>query len=142
MRDRGNVFGQSMNLEQHRTKAERITRSMQKLNDSDYEAIIEATMLAGSHWLNFACHRMDLTGTGSDVMHAEFLNGVQRVEMSLRVPELLQAMDEIEAYRAGFVRGDLDGGPKVAKRCRDLLEVIRQVALDAKPLDPQAYQRG
>jgi hypothetical protein len=127
-----------MNLEQHRTKAERITASMQKLNDSDYEAIIEATMLAGSHWLNFACHRMELTPMETDVMHAEFLNGVQRVELSLRTPELLQAIDEIEAYRADFVRGDLDGGPKVAKRCRDLLELIRRVALDAAPLDQQA----
>lgn len=124
-----------MNLELHRTKAERITHSMQKLNDVDYEAIIEATMLAGSHWLNFACQAMKLTDAETDVMHAEFLNGVQRVEMSLRVPELLQAMDEIEGYRAGFVRGDLNGGPKVAARCRRLLEVIRRVALDATPLE-------
>lgn len=124
-----------MKLELHRTKAERIARSMQKLSDADYEAIIEASMLAGSHWLNFACHRMELTDAETDVMHAEFMNGAQRVEMSLRVPELLQAMDEIEKYRAGFVRGDLDGGPKVAARCRGLLEMIRRAALDAAPLN-------
>jgi hypothetical protein len=43
-------------------------------------------------------------------------------------------MDEIEAYRAGYVRGDLDGGEQVAARCRSLLEDIRRVALAAAPL--------
>jgi hypothetical protein len=112
-------------------KAERIETSMQRLTDADYEAIIEASMLAGSHWLNFACHRMELTGPGADIMHAEYLSGAQRVEMSLRAPELLHAMDEIEAYRAGFVRGDLPGGEQVAVRCRKLLENVRRVALAA-----------
>jgi hypothetical protein len=65
-----------MTPELHKAKAERIESSMQKLGDSDYEAIIEATMLAGSHWLNFACHRMKLTAEHVDVMHAEYLNGV------------------------------------------------------------------
>ena len=102
--------------ELHQSKAERIERSMQKLGDSDYEAMIEATMLAGSHWLNFACHRMKLTAVPNDIMHAEYLNGVQRVEISLQSPELLRAMDEIEAYRAGYVRGDLDGGQQIAAR--------------------------
>src|SRR5262249_3375170 len=115
-------------------KAERIARSMQKLSDSDYEAVIEACMLAGSHWLNFACHRMELTSSSTDVMHAEYLNGIHRVEISLRAPELLRAMDEIEAYRVGFVRGDLDGGGQVAARCRDLLEVIERAAAAAIPL--------
>lgn len=134
MRGCGKVICQPINPELHRTKAERIANSMQKLSNSDYEAVIEATMLAGSHWLNLACHRMKLTGSDNDVMHAEYLNGAQRVEMSLRAPQLLHAMDEIEAYRAGFVRGDLDGGQQVASRCRGLLEEIRRAALAAAPL--------
>jgi hypothetical protein len=122
----------------HKAKAERIESSMQRLDDSDYEAIIEATMLAGSHWFNFACHRMKLTAAHADVMHAGYLNGVQRVELSLRATELLRAMDEIEAYRAGFVRGDLNGGQQVAARCRRLLEVIRRDAMAAEPLQAQS----
>jgi hypothetical protein len=138
MRGRGKVGHRRMTPELHKAKAERIESSMQKLGDSDYEAIIEATMLAGSHWLNFACHRMKLTAAHVDVMHAEYLNGVQRVELSLRAPDLLRAMDEIEAYRAGFVRGDLDGGQQVAARCRRLLEVIRCDAMTAEPLQAQS----
>lgn len=123
-----------MNPELHRTKAERIANSMQKLSDSDYEAIIEASMLAGTHWFNFARHQMKTTGSENDVMHAEYLNGTQRVEISLLAPVLLNALDEIEAYRAGFVRGDLAGGQEVAARCRGLLESIRNAALAATPL--------
>ena len=138
MRGGGKVGYRSMTPELHQAKAERIESSMQKLRDSDYEATIEATMLAGSHWFNFACHRMKLTAVHADVMHAEYLNGVQRVELSLRAPALLRAMDEIEAYRAGFVRGDLDGGQQVAARCRLLLEVIRRDAIAAGPLQAQS----
>jgi hypothetical protein len=134
MRDCRQVMCPNMSPELHRMKAQRIETSMQKLSDLDYEAVIEGSMLAGSHWLNFACHRMELTGPGTDVMHAEYLGGAQRVEISLRAPELLHAMDEIEAYRAGYVRGDLDGGEQVAARCRSLLEDIRRVALAAAPL--------
>jgi hypothetical protein len=122
----------------HRMKAQRIETSMEKLSDADYEAVIEGSMLAGSHWLNFACHRMELTGHSADVMHAEFLTGAQRVELSLRAPDLLHAMDQIEAYRAGFVRGDLPAGEQVAARCRKLLEDIRRVALAAAPLRAQS----
>jgi hypothetical protein len=124
--------------ELHRMKARRIETSMEKLSDADYEAVIEGSMLAGSHWLNFACHRMELTVHGADVMHAEFLSGAQRVELSLRAPDLLHAMDQIEAYRAGFVRGDLPAGEQVAARCRKLLEDIRRVALAAAPLRAQS----
>jgi hypothetical protein len=138
MRGGGKVGYRRMTPELHQAKADRIESSMQKLIDSDYEAIIEATMLAGSHWFNFACHRMKLTAAHADVMHAEYLNGVERVELSLRAPELLRAMDEIEAYRAGFVRGDLDDGQRVAARCRRLLEVIRRDAMAAEPLQAQS----
>jgi hypothetical protein len=129
-----------MTPEFHRAKAERIARSMQKLTDSDYEAVIEACMLAGSHWLNFACHRMELTTPNNDVMHSEYLNGIHRIEISLRTPQLLQAMDEVEAYRAGFVRGNLDGGEQVAARCRGLLELIQREARSAMPLKHSGTQ--
>jgi len=138
MRRRRQVVCGSMTPELHRMKAQRIETSMQKLTDADYKAIIEASMLAGSHWLNFACHRMELTGPGADIMHVEYLSGAQRVQMSLRAPELLHAMDEIEAYRVGFVRGDLPGGEQVAVRCRKLLENVRRVALAAAWLRAQS----
>jgi hypothetical protein len=117
----------------HRMKAERIARSMQKLTDADYETIIEACMLAGTHWFNFARHRMAIAGSERDIMHAEYLDGAQRVEISLLEPSLLSALDEIEGYRAGFVRGDMEGGQGIAARCRNLLDTIRSAALGSTP---------
>jgi hypothetical protein len=122
-----------MKPEFHRVKAERIARSMQKLNDVDYEIIIEGCMLAGTHWFNLARHQMEIAGPERDAMHAEFLDGAQRVAISLLAPALLSALDEIEGYRAGFVRGDLEGGDKIAARCLSLLDIIRNAALNCGP---------
>ena len=107
---------------------------MRKLTDADHEAVIEASMLAGTHWFNIALHRIGLLAPDSDIMHAEFLHGGQRRLLMLHSPVMLNALDEIEGYRAGFVRGDLEGGEKVAARCRTLLNVIREQALSARPL--------
>ena len=62
----------------------------------------------------------------------------QRIETSMQ--KLTDADYEaiIEAYRAGFVRGDLPGGEQVAVRCRKLLENVRRVALAAAWLRAQS----
>jgi hypothetical protein len=121
--------------ELHQEKAARIEGAMRKLADADYEAVIEASMLAGTHWFNIALHKMGLAGTEADIMHAEFLNGAQRRILSLHSPLLLNALDEIEGFRTGFVRGNLEGGEKAAARCRELLQLIRDVASRVRPLD-------
>ena len=123
-----------MKPEFHRMKAERIACSMQKLTDADYETIIEACMLAGTHWFNFARHRMAIAGSERDIMHAEYLDGAQRVEISLLAPSLLSALDEIEGYRAGFVRGDMEWD----KRLRPVVEIssIRSAARLCVPRTP------
>ncbi|HZR79403.1 MAG TPA: hypothetical protein VFA58_09340 [Chthoniobacterales bacterium] len=109
---------------------------MKKLRDNDYEGVIEASMLAGTHWLNFARHQLKFAGAEHDVMHAEYLDGVQRVKIQLLAPHLLAALDEIEGHRAGYVRGDLNGGERIAARCRHLLEQIRDIATKVTPLKP------
>jgi len=114
--------------ELHLQKAVRIENAMRKLTDADYEAVIEASMLAGTHWFNIALHRIGLAEPEVDVMHAEFLDGAQRRVLSIHAPLILNALDEIESYRTGFVRGDLEGGAKVAARCRELLKVLRDAA--------------
>ena len=51
-----------MTPQEHRAKAERIERSLAKCGPTDYEMKIEAAMLAGTHWLNLALHRMGVSG--------------------------------------------------------------------------------
>jgi hypothetical protein len=102
-----------MSPELHHQKASRIATAMRKLTDADHQAVIEASMLAGTHWFNIALHRIGLLAPESDIMHAEFLHSGQRRLLMLHSPVMLNALDEIEGYRAGFVRGDLEGGRKL-----------------------------
>ena len=115
----------------HRAKAERIEASLAKCRADEYEAVIEATMLAGTHWFNVALHALELTAAQEDVLHAEYLTGAQRLKLSLIEPALLQALDFIERSRAGHVRGNLEGGPEVAHECQNQLSIIRKIALAA-----------
>ncbi len=116
----------------HRAKAERIEASLEKCRADEYEAVIEATMLAGTHWFNVALHTLELTIPQDDVLHAEYMTEAQRHKLSLVEPALLQALDFIERSRAGHVRGNLDGGLEAAGECRDRLSVIRGIALKSR----------
>ena len=123
-----------MTPELHRGKAERIARSLEKCGAADYEAVIEAAMLAGSHWFNFALHAYGLRAPADDVMHAEFLTKAERIKVAVVSRELVEALEEIEAARAMFVRGSAPGGEEMARRALHLLSRIRSIALAAAPL--------
>lgn len=127
-----------MTPEQHRDKAERITRGMEKLKPADYEMLIEAAMLAGTHWLNIALHSFGLTEPQNDVMHAEYMSGATRIKLSLVAPGLAEALDEIEQSRPRFVRGDVPGGEVAAARCVERLRQLRAAADMARPFRPAA----
>lgn len=126
-----------MTPEQHRAKAEHITRAMEKLNTADYEMLIEAAMLAGTHWLNVALHRFAVTRPEDDVMHAEYLTGAVRLKLSLVAPGMVEALDEIEQFRPRFVRGDVPGGEAAAIRCLERLRHLHAAAEEARPLRPK-----
>ncbi len=115
-----------MNPDHHRKKAARIEAAMKKLTAADYEAVIEATMLAGTHRFNLALHAMRLTDYENDIMHAQYLSGDLRLKISLIAPAMLDAIDEIEMLRPRFVRGDVQGGEAAAARALALLEIIRK----------------
>lgn len=127
-----------MSPESHRSKAERIERSLQKCTSADYEAVIEGAMLAGSHWFNYALHAYGLRAPADDVMHAEFLTKAERTKVAVVSQELVEALEEIEAARAMFVRGSAAGGEEMARRALHLLGRIRSIALAAAPLRPVA----
>ena len=123
-----------MKPELHRSKAEGIERSLQKCTAADYEAVIEAAMLAGSHWFNYALHAYGLRAPDNDVMHAEFLSKAERTKVAVASQELVEALEEIEASRAMFVRGSAPGGEQMGRRALHLLNRIRSIALAAAPL--------
>lgn len=116
--------------EEHRRLAERIERSARHCtDDTDWEMTIEAAMLAGTHWVNYALHATGLSGPDDDLVHVSMLMVCMRDKYRLAAPELIAALEEIEDLRPLFVRGDVDGGAGAAGRARELLSAISELAL-------------
>jgi hypothetical protein len=114
--------------EEHRAKAERIERSLAKCGPGDYEMKIEAAMLAGTHWLNLALHRMGVTAPQTDVLHTYMLTVNDLRKYQIADAELINALSEIEDIRPAYVRGNLPGGDKAAERALALLSSLRRKA--------------
>jgi hypothetical protein len=114
-----------MTPDEHRDKAAAIERSLARCTPADYETVIEACMLAGTHWFNVALHGAGVLPPARDAMHAEFLSGPERRKARILVPAALAAMDEIEALRTPFVRGDFAGGEAAARKALACLAVLR-----------------
>lgn len=117
-----------MRIDAHRAKAEAIERSLARLTVGDYEMVIEACMLAGTHWLNLLLHGSGLSTPERDSMHAEFMTVAERRKAMCMIPTALQALDAIEALRTTHVRGDLPGGEQAAARALACLVVLREQA--------------
>jgi hypothetical protein len=118
-----------MTPDEHRAKAAAIERSLERCTPADYETVIEACMLAGTHWFNIALHDAGVLPPERDAMHAEFLSGAERRKARIHVAAALTALDEIEALRTPFVRGDFAGGEAAARKALTCLTVLRASAL-------------
>jgi len=118
-----------MNADAHRAKAEAIERSLAKCTPADYETVIEACMLAGTHWFNLALHAAKLLPVDHDAMHAEFLTLGQRRKIACVLPAALTALDTIESLRTPYVRGDLPGGAQAAERTLECLAELKRAAM-------------
>lgn len=93
-------------------------------------------MLAASHWFNLALHVYGFRPPNNDVMHAEFLTKAERLKVCLVASGMVEAMEEIEASRALYVRGSAQGGEQMARRALQLLDQIRTAAVSARPVRP------
>jgi hypothetical protein len=120
-----------MKAELHRERAERIERSLALLGDTDWEMRIEASMLAGTHWANYALHSRGVSGEGEDIVHTSMcvVNTLRKYSLAER--ELLEQLAEIEELRPLYVRGDVEGGPAAARHALALLAAIGERARQA-----------
>ena len=123
-----------MRIDAHRAKAEAVERSLARIALGDYEMVIEACMLAGTHWLNLLLHAYDLSAPDHDAMHAEFMTLAERRKVMCRIPAALGALDAIEALRTTHVRGDLPGGEEAAAKALASLAVLREQASAIAPV--------
>ena len=119
-----------MDIEQHMAAATRIERSLQKCTAHDWEMKIEGAMLAGTHWLNAALHRMGVTQPGGDVFHSYLLTVNEYRRLCVADDEMIRALSEIEDLRPPFVRGNWPGAEAAADRALALLSVIRSKVME------------
>lgn len=117
-----------MKTHQHAERAERVMRSLQKLDPADYEMRIEAAMIAGTQLFNVCLHKLGVTSESDDVMHSEYLTGHQRIRIKLLSPGLAELLDEIEQLRPTHVRGDFGHGEQAAERCLTALRQLHERA--------------
>lgn len=117
-----------MKAELHRQKAERIERSLDKCTDVDWEIRIEAAMLAGTHWANYALHRRGVTGDAEDIVHTTMTVVAYLKKYELAEGKLLAELAEVEALRPLYVRGDVEGGIEAGRRALQLLAAIGERA--------------
>ncbi len=129
-----------MTPDQHREKAERIRASAEKIDHSVYEIVAEGAYLSSMHWLNHALHKMEVTAEDHDVVHAEHLSGMDRGKIGALMPEILAALDEMEAFRTRYVRGNVAGGLAAARRALELYDVVREAAMAAKSFQQAAAE--
>ena len=120
-----------MKAEYHRMKAERIERSLAVLTDDDWEMKLEAAMLAGTHWANYALHRRGVSADNEDIVHTSMCVVNVLRKYSLAEKELLAQLDEIEELRPLYVRGDVPGGREAGARALVLLAAIGERARNA-----------
>ena len=120
-----------MNVEQHRDKALRVERSLAKCRPADYEIRIEGAMLAATHWVNLAYHRMQATAADQDVLHSYMLTVNEFRRLAAAHGPLIAMLSEIEDLRPVYVRGDAAGGVGIADHAVALLGRIKAIALEA-----------
>lgn len=89
---------------------------------------IEAAMLAGTHWLNAACHRLGVTQPGDDVFHTYLLTVNAYRRLCVADEAMVRALSEIEDLRPPYVRGNHAGAQAAAARADALLAAIREKA--------------
>src|SRR5262245_15986645 len=108
-----------MKADNHRLRAERIERSLSSLGHDDWEMKIEAAMLAGTHWANYALHCRGVSPDGEDIVHTSMLVVNMLRKYSIVEGDLLSALAEIEELRPLHVRGDAPGSQAAAARALD-----------------------
>ena len=120
-----------MNPNFHRRKAEKVTRTILRLDPrTDHEMIIDGTMIAASQWINYALHRAGITPFEFDIMHAYFATGFERQYYALCAsPVLIDSLEAIEAIRPQHVRGTAKTGPAAARKTLSILAKLKKTAL-------------
>jgi hypothetical protein len=81
-----------------------------------------------------ALHVLGLSVSERDIIHTEFLQVIDYKRFRVAARALLEALEDIEALRAPYVRGAQADGPAAGARALQLLKVVRSEAKRVAPI--------
>ncbi len=117
-----------MRIESHLKKIKRFERTIAKLNlEEDSETLIGDFMLASSHFINAAMHKLETLREDRDIKHNN-LFGFIKGEKSLREKseELADLIQQIEQLRPSYVYGKGENG-NTARKAKEAFEKIKNI---------------
>ncbi len=106
-------------------KAEHIEKTMMKqLNmDEDYEIFVECCMLAGTHYLNAALHKKEITVWNQDLLHSD--KPPLDSEVPPSIAEIMTELKFIEEVRPGYLRGNNPWRHEDGIRCLEYYQKVK-----------------
>lgn len=117
-----------MKIEHHLNKINRISKTIEKLNDhDDYETIIECIMLLAAHYVNAAMHCLGTLKEDQDVKH-NIIYGILLRENKLgdKSKEIADLFLNIEELRPSHVYGKGKNG-ETAKAAKEAYTKIKEI---------------
>lgn len=117
-----------MRIEHHKEKVGRFERTIAKLDEKDdSETLIEDYMLASSHLINAAMHKLGTLREDKDIKHNNIFGFVKR-EQSLKEfsEEVANLIQQIEQLRPSYVYGKGKNGGMVIK-AREAFSQIKKI---------------
>jgi len=117
-----------MKIDSHKEKIKRFEATIAKLDEKeDSETLIEDYMLASSHYINAAMHKLGTLREDKDIKHNDLFGFVKR-EHSLKEysEEIAELIQQIEQLRPSYVYGKGKNGEMVqkAKECFNKIKSI------------------
>ena len=118
-----------MKIEHHILKLKRFENTVSKLDlEDDYETVIEDYLLAASHLINAALHKLGKLKIDKDIKH----NQLYGYLLNEQIPELgsglKEAINNLEQLRPSHVYGKGKNG-KTAQKAKEYFEKIKNITL-------------
>lgn len=117
-----------MKIDNHIIKAKRFLTTLKKLDyNEDSETIIEILVMAASHYVNAAMHKLRTIPEDRDIKH-NHMAGIIKREKSLgdKSEEISELVQHIEQFRPSYVYGKSDD-ERFVKKCKEAFDRIQKV---------------
>lgn len=117
-----------MKIISHQKKIKRFEKTIAKLDyEEDSETLIEDYMLAASHLINAAMHKLGTLKEDKDIKHNQIFGLLKRENLLKdKSEEVSSLIQEIEQLRPSYVYGKGENGG-AAKKAKEAFNRIKEV---------------